>query len=113
MAGGTEFDTYRMGDTLEYKYNYDYASETQKDDWINNRCKAKGVVIARDVGKLFINVKIPETCDRKGIVVFDGEKVLFYDKKQKKWKYYRRRTIKRAHINDELWFRYDSWYSNN
>lgn len=107
-----EFDTYKIGDTLEFKYNHGYVSKQQEANWMNNRCKAKGVVLARDTANLWIKVKIIESCDRKGLIVYDRKDSYSYDKKLKRWVKFKKHKIKKAYNDDELWFLYSDWYSD-
>ncbi|WP_295667489.1 DUF6794 domain-containing protein, partial [uncultured Mucilaginibacter sp.] len=102
-----KFDVYKIGDTINYEYNLGYISKKQEDDQTNDKCRAKGVITARDTSKFYIKVKILETCDGKGIITYDSKNLLFFNAKLKKWEKFKKRKVKRCYNGDELWFNYE------
>jgi len=104
-----KFEEYKSGDTVNYNYRWGYASERQENQWFKDSCVAKGIIIARNEKNLFIKVKILEACGKKGIVVYDSNKTLEYDKVLRKMIKPKKRIIKFGHTNKIFWFRYDDW----
>jgi uncharacterized protein DUF6794 len=43
-----EFAEYKVGDTVIFKYRFDYTSKKQEDDSDNDLCKANGIVVAKN-----------------------------------------------------------------
>jgi hypothetical protein len=108
-----KFKEYNVGDTIQYEYPYGYVSQEQKDDWLKDRCKSKGIVTEKDTDKFYLKIRIIETCGTKGIITYDNKNAYFFNAKMKKWEKFKKRKIKRSHKDDELWFNYESWYSND
>jgi len=104
-----EFHEYKLGDTVVYKYRYDYVSKEQEDKSDNDVCKALGVIKEKNDTAFRLQVKIIETCDTKGIIIYDSKDSYVYDKHLKQWIKPKKRSIIRAHINEIKWFDYDFW----
>lgn len=104
-----DFKEYSIGDTVTYNYKLDFVSKEQEEKSDKDICHAKGIIIGKDETKLFLKVMIIETCDTKGIIVYDSKNSFVFDQDQKKWVRLKKRTIIRAHKNDVKWFNYDYW----
>ena len=113
IAKAEEFNKYKVGDTLNFNYNMNFVSKEQEGKADRDICNAKGVVIGKDEPHLFLRVKIIETCDKKGIIIYDNEGTLEYNKKLKKCMTPKKRIIKKGYKGDEFWFNYDSWESKD
>jgi len=103
------FSEYKIGDTVIYKYRYDYVSKKQENDSDNDVCKALGVIKRKNDTTFQLQVKIIETCDTKGIIIYDSKDSYIYDKHLKQWLKPKRRQIIKAHPNEIKWFNYDFW----
>ncbi|TWR27777.1 hypothetical protein FPZ42_00760 [Mucilaginibacter achroorhodeus] len=104
-----EFSEYHLNDTVVYKYPYGYVTTKQEDDADNDKCSAKGIVIAKNVKDFLLKVQIIETCDKKGIITYDNIKSYIFDKKIKQWIKAKKRKIIKSHKNEELWMNYNNW----
>ena len=103
------FKEFNIGDTVSYSYNYLYVSEEQKEKYYNDDCIAKGIVLAKDSIYKVIRVKLLESCDKKGIVIYDNKDSYEWDKKLKKWVKPKKRIIKTAKKGKILWYTIDMW----
>jgi len=108
-----EFREYKFGDTVVYKYRYDYVSKKQEDESDNDLCKALGVIKGKNDTTFRLQVKIIEACDTKGIIIYDSKDSYVYDKHLKQWTKSKKRRIIRAHTNEIKWFDYDFWETKN
>lgn len=104
-----EFKEYQIGDTVIYKYRFGYTSKKQKDDSDNDACKANGIITEKNDSTFLLRVKIIETCDKKGIIIYDTKDSYVYDAVLKKWVKPKKRRIIKAYKNDIKWFNYDFW----
>ena len=104
-----EISKYKIGDTLEYRYDMGFVSQEQEDKYDDDICTAKGVIIKRNENDFLIKVKVIETCDKKGIIYFDNKGYRIYNKRTKKWRDPPRRIIKRVKVNKMQWFRCKDW----
>jgi hypothetical protein len=104
-----EFKEYKVGDTVLYKYRFDYVSKKQEEDFYNDVCKSTGIIMAKNDTTLQLQVKIIETCDKKGIIIYDTKDSYVYNQHSKKWIKPKKRQIIKAHPNEIKWFNYDFW----
>lgn len=91
-----EFNQIKIGDTLTYQYSFGFVSEAQEDKYLDDECLAIGVVIGKNYKNKFLHIKIIESCDKKGIVIYDDGDMLEYDKKLKQWVDVKKPKIKKA-----------------
>jgi len=64
-----EFSEYRVGDVVEFLYDYNFVSKKQEKKWMNDKCHATGIIKKLNSEKLELKVKLKKSCDRKGIVI--------------------------------------------
>lgn len=105
----TAFAEFEIGDVLEFNYNYEFASQSQEDKWINDTCLVKGILIEKDAENFKIKVKVVESCDRKGIVIYDNDNILILNKETKKWTRPEKRIVKYLKKGKSAWFEIDDW----
>ena len=103
------FDEYQIGDTLEFNYNYDFATKAQKDKWMDDICLARGILLEKNKTKLKLKVKVIQSCDKKGIVYYSNENTRIYDKKKKKWVRPKKMIRKFIKKGKTRWFKLDDW----
>ncbi len=99
----------KKGNVLEFNYNYKYTSQSQKDKWRNGTCLAKGILVEKDTENLKIFVKVIESCDRKGIVIYNNDNIMVYNKKTEKWSRPKKRIVKYLKKGKSAWFEVDDW----
>jgi hypothetical protein len=104
-----DFKEYHIGDTVTYNYKLDFVSKEQEEKSDQDICHAKGLVIEKDENKLLLKVRIIETCDKKGIIIYDNDGTLEYDKTLKRFIAPKKRVIRKGYLNDEFWFTYGAW----
>lgn len=104
-----EFSVYKLGDTLFYNYSSGYVSKQQEKRYEDNICDAKGVITEIDNKQFLIKVRLIESCDKKGIIVYDNENSLIYDQRTQRFEKPKRRKIIRLKVKQEYWFRGDEW----
>ena len=64
-----DFSEFKVGDKVEFSYDYDFISEKQENKWMDDKCFASGVVVAVNEEKLELKVKLKKSCDPKGIII--------------------------------------------
>lgn len=105
-----EFSEFKIGDTLEFKYNWGFVSKKQEDKYDNDHCAAKGVITGRNETEFLIKVRVIEDCDKRGIVYYDNKDYEMYDSQTGKRTAPQKRIIKKVKAGEEQWFAYDDWY---
>ena len=99
----------RVGDTLGFNYNYEFASQNQEDEWMDDTCLARGVLVDKDVKNFKIYVKVVESCDRKGIVIYNNDNIRIYDEETEKWSRPEKRRVRYLKKRKAAWFEVDDW----
>jgi len=64
-----EFSEYKIGDIVEFSYDYDFVSKKQEEKWMDDKCYATAIIQDLNSEKLELKVKLKKSCDRKGIVI--------------------------------------------
>ncbi|NLO70596.1 MAG: hypothetical protein GX102_06590 [Porphyromonadaceae bacterium] len=109
-----ELAKYNIGDTVLFNYPYGYISSLQEDNYFNNTCDARGIVIAKNKNKFTIKVLLLETCDEQGvIVIYDNENTLEYNPQSNQMEKPKERKIIIAKKNQAKWYDYNFWVKND
>lgn len=108
-----EYSNYNIGDTVLFNYRNGFVSKAQEDNYDNDICTAKGVIVARDEEKFFIKVKLLDGCDTKGIVSYDNDGTLVYNTTTKKTEKPKKRIVTYMKAGEENWFNYSDWETND
>ncbi|WP_458626462.1 DUF6794 domain-containing protein [Winogradskyella sp. PC D3.3] len=66
-----EFSEFKIGDIVEFLYDYDFISKRQERKYMNDKCFATGKVIELNKEKFELKIKLIKSCDRKGIIVLE------------------------------------------
>lgn len=104
-----EFAEYRIGDTIQYKYNLGYSTPLQEQLFDNDSCRAKAQITGLDSTKYWIRVKLIESCGKKGIINYDSKNSYILNKKTNKWEKDKKRKITYMKTGQQLWFKYSDW----
>ncbi|PWK16935.1 DUF6794 domain-containing protein [Xanthomarina spongicola] len=104
-----KFAELKIGDVLEFNYDYEFASKSQENKWMEDTCLAKGILIEKDSENLKINVKVIESCDRKGIVIYNTDNIMILNEDTKKWTRPKKRIVKYLKKGKTAWFEIDDW----
>lgn len=98
-----EFSKYKIGDIVEFSYDYDFVSKRQEEKWMDDKCYATAIIKDLNPEEYELKVKLKKSCDRKGIVILkydvydkvDGEfqkiekdKTEIMKKGETRWSYY-------------------------
>lgn len=103
------FTEFNIGDVMEYNYNYEFASKSQEDKWMDDTCLAKGIIVEKDAENLRIKVKLIESCDRKGIVIYNNDNIRILNEETKKWVRPKKRIVKYLKKGKSGWFEIGDW----
>jgi hypothetical protein len=105
----TEFSDYQVGDTVLFNYSLGFSSSKQEKKYDSDVCVAKGIIISKEEDKFQINVRLVESCDRKGIIYFDSDNTRVFNDKTNSWEKPMKREIKYMKKGMEIWFDYSNW----
>lgn len=64
-----EFSEFKIGDIVEFLYEYDFVSKRQEKKHMNDKCFATGKVIDLNKEKFELKIKLIKSCDKKEIIV--------------------------------------------
>lgn len=103
------FSELKIGNILEFNYKYGFTNQIQEDKWMDDVCIVKGVLIEKDEQNLKIKVKVIETCDRKGIVIYNNDNIIIYNNETKKWSEPKKRIVKYLKKGKSTWFELEDW----
>jgi len=106
-----EFDLYKLGDSVSFKYHYGFTTKAQEKKFDEDICAAKGIVTGKNKVDFFIKVRLIESCDKNGIVCHDNKGAVTYDPKTGKMSKLKKRIIVYMKMGQENWFNYDDWHT--
>ena len=104
-----EFDLYKTGDSVSFKYHYGFTTKAQEKKFDKDICAAKGIVIEKDTVNFFIKVRLIKSCDKNGIVYHDNKESVLYDTKTGKTIKPKKRIIVYMKTGQQNWFNYNDW----
>jgi hypothetical protein len=64
-----EFSEYKIGDIVEFTFDYDFVSKKQEEKWMDDKCYATAIIQDFNSEKLELKIKLKKSCDRKGIII--------------------------------------------
>ncbi|QIE58693.1 hypothetical protein G5B37_03685 [Rasiella rasia] len=64
-----EFSEYKIGDIVEFTFDYDFVSKKQEEKWMDDKCYATAIIQDLNSEKLELKIKLKKSCDPKGIVI--------------------------------------------
>ena len=64
-----EFSEFKIGDKVEFSYDYDFVSKKQEKKWMDDKCYATGIIVGLNTEELEVQVKLKKSCDPKGIII--------------------------------------------
>ncbi len=99
-----EFKEFSIGDTVEFRYDYEFISENQENGYMDDSCHATGVIKDKNRKRLQLLVHLLEACDPKGIIIFSGN---IYSKSGELLEENKQTIMKRG---EKLWTSFDLWY---
>jgi hypothetical protein len=103
------FAELKIGNVLKFNYKNGFSNQSQEDKWMDDICLAKGILIEKDEKNLKIKVKVIESCDKKGIVIYTNDNVKIYNNETKKWSDSKKRIVKFLKKEKSAWFELDDW----
>ncbi|TMU50997.1 hypothetical protein FGG15_17390 [Flagellimonas algicola] len=101
-----EFSKFKVGDTVEFQYNYDFTSKNQEKGFMDNECLARGVIKVINPEKFELKVKLLESCGIKGIIIMESD---VYTEINGEWKKTEENKIEIMKKGETRWTYYDLW----
>lgn len=101
-----EFSKFKIGDKVEFSYDYDFVSKKQEKKWMDDKCFANGIVVGLNKEKLELQVKLKKSCDRKGIIILKYDVWEEINGKFQKIKENKIKIMKKGEIQ---WTSYELW----
>ena len=101
-----EFSEFKIGDIVEFSYDYNFVSKKQEEKWDNDKCFAKGIVLELDSSELKLKIKLKKSCDRKGIVILKSD---IYNEIDGKWVLVEKDKIEIMKKGETRWTSYELW----
>lgn len=108
-----ELSAYHIADTVLFNYRDGFSSKAQESKYDNDLCIAKGIITDIDNAKYTIKVKLLDACGKKGIVYYDSDGILIFDKNARKTRKPQKRTRIYMKAGEENWFEYSDWETNH
>lgn len=104
-----EFNEYKIGDTVLFKYPCGYSTPKQESDFDNDKCIAEGKILERDSTKFLVKIILLNGCSNKGIIFSNNQDSFIFDNKSKTWQHPKKKKIKYLKKGQQTWFYYDNW----
>lgn len=101
-----EFSEFKIGDKVEFSYDYDFVSKKQEKKWMDDKCYATGIIIGLNKEKLEIQVKLKKSCDRKGIIILKYD---IWDKIDGEYQKIEEDKIEIMKKGETRWTSYELW----
>jgi hypothetical protein len=101
-----EFSEFKIGDKVEFSYEYDYTSKSQEKKWWDDKCIATAVIEELNADKFELKIRLLESCDRKGIIVLKYDVWEEIDGKYEKTADDKIEIMKKG---ETRWSSYDLW----
>lgn len=101
-----EFSEFKIGNKVEFLYDYDFVSNKQEKKWMDDKCYAEGIIVGLNEEKLEIQVKLKKSCDRKGIIVLKYD---VWDKIDGEYQKIEEDKIEIMKKGETRWTSYELW----
>lgn len=101
-----EFSEFKIGDKVDFLYDYDFISKRQEKKYMDDKCFASGTVIDLSKEKFELKIKLKKSCDRKGIIVLEYD---VWDKIDGEYKKIEENKIKIMKKGETRWTSYNLW----
>lgn len=108
-----EFANYSINDTVIYKYRSGFISKDQEKKYDNDECNAKGIITDKQDSTFSIKVRLLDACSKMGIISYDNKGSLVLNKTTKKLEKPKKRVIEYMKPDQEVWFNYSDWKTND
>lgn len=101
-----EFSEFKIGDKVEFTYDYDFVSKKQEKKYMDDKCYATGIIIGLNKEKLEVQVKLKKSCDRKGIIILKYD---VWDKIDGEYQKIEEDKIEIMKKGETRWTSYELW----
>ena len=101
------FKSINVGDTVEFEFDYEFISQAQEDKWMDDLCIAKSIVLNKKRKELLLQIKLIESCDEAGIIIFQGD---IYQKEEDKWILVEKDKKEIMKEGEIKWLKSNLWY---
>jgi hypothetical protein len=104
-----DFVEYKIGDTVLFNYKNGFVTKDQEKKYDDDKCTAKGKILSKNENDFTLKIILLESCDKKGIIYYDNENVMIYNKETQKLEKPKERIIENMQIGQTNWFNYKDW----
>jgi hypothetical protein len=101
-----DFNEFKIGDKIEFLYEYDFISKGQERKYMNDKCFVTAIVIDLNKEKFELKIKLQKSCDKKGIII---SKYDVWDEIDGKLVKIKEDKIEVMKIGETRWTSYDLW----
>ncbi|WP_400080297.1 DUF6794 domain-containing protein [Winogradskyella sp. R77965] len=101
-----EFSEFKIGDIVEFLYDYNFVSKRQEKKYMDDKCLATGKVNDLNKEKFELKIKLIKSCDRKGIIVLEYD---VWDKVDGEYKKIEEDKIEIMKKGETRWTSYNLW----
>ncbi|WP_301162015.1 DUF6794 domain-containing protein [uncultured Winogradskyella sp.] len=101
-----EFSEFKIGDKIEFLYEYDFISKGQERKYMNDKCFVTAIVIDLNKEKFELKVKLLKSCDKRGIIISEYDVWDEMDGKLVKTEEDKIEVMKKG---ETRWTSYDLW----
>jgi len=100
-----KFQEFIVNDTVDFIYPY-FISNEQENNYLNDLCVAKGVVLAKDSTHLQLQIRLIKACDKDGILISRGD---IYIQDGDNWILEEKDRLDTMKIGKIRWTNYNDW----
>lgn len=105
----SEFMEYIVGDTVTFLYRQGFSSKGQENKYDNDSCLVTGEIIGLNNKDFLVQIKLLKSCDKKGIIYYDSEDSMVFNKKTRRLEKPKKRIVFYMKAGQEKWFDYADW----
>ena len=102
----TLFNLFNINDTVDFLYYYGFISQQQENYYDNDSCFAKAIILEKDSIQLTLKVKLIESCDINGIILFKSDT---YEQIDGKMKLKEKDKTEIMKVGEIKWTKYQLW----
>ncbi|MBI9056032.1 MAG: hypothetical protein JEY96_19805 [Bacteroidales bacterium] len=100
------FNLFNISDTVDFLYSYGFISQQQENYYDNDSCFAKAILLEKDSIQLMLKVKLVESCDMNGIILFKSDT---YEQVDGKMKLKEKDKTEIMKVGEVKWTEYQLW----
>lgn len=101
-----DFNLFNIGDTVDFLYLYGFISQQQENSYDNDSCFSEAIILEKDSTQLKLKVKLIESCDQNGIILFKSDT---YEQVDGKLKLKEKDKTEIMKVGEIRWTDYNLW----